>query len=102
MPRNIKSLAAGDLVMFAERGEPISHVAIYAGHNRIIHATSSGGSVRYDDLGTKRGQWFVQHMAAARRVTPDGRGLMLDLVQLLDAKTLADTALDIGDLAPRP
>jgi hypothetical protein len=102
MPRNFKSLAAGDLVMFAERGEPISHVAIYAGHNRIIHATSSGGSVRYDDLGTKRGQWFVQHMVAARRVTPDGRGLMLDLVQLLDAKTLADTALDVGDLAPRP
>src|SRR3954447_8509484 len=31
MPRRFKSLAAGDLVMFAERGEPISHVAIYAG-----------------------------------------------------------------------
>jgi hypothetical protein len=102
MPRSFKSLAPGDLVMFAERGEPISHVAIYAGHNRIIHATSSGGSVRYDDLGTPRGQWFVQHMVAARRVTPDGRGLMLDLVQLLDAKTLSDTALDLGDFAPRP
>jgi len=102
MPRRFKSLAPGDLVMFAERGEPISHVAIYAGHNRIIHATSSGGAVRYDDLGTRRGKWFVDHMVAARRVTPDGRGLMLDLVRLLDAKSLADTALDIGDLAPRP
>jgi cell wall-associated NlpC family hydrolase len=102
LPRNWRSLSAGDLVMFAEHGEPISHVAIYAGHNRIIHATSSGGSVRYDDLGTRRGQWFVDHMVAARRVTPDGRGLMLDLVQLLDAKSLADTALDFGDLAPRP
>jgi hypothetical protein len=102
MPRRFKSLAAGDLVMFAERGEPISHVAIYAGHNRIIHATSSGGAVRYDDLGTRRGQWFVDHMVAARRVTPDARGLMLDLARLLDAKSLADTALDIGDLAPRP
>jgi len=102
MPRRFKSLAPGDLVMFAERGEPISHVAIYAGHNRIIHATSSGGAVRYDDLGTRRGKWFVDHMVAARRVTPDGRGLMLDLARLLDAKSLADTALDIGDLAPRP
>ena len=102
MPRRFASLAPGDLVMFAERGEPISHVAIYAGHNRIIHASSSGGAVRYDDLGTRRGQWFVDHMVAARRVTPDGRGLMLDLVRLLDAKTRADSALDSGDFAPRP
>jgi len=88
--------------MFANRGEPISHVAIYAGRNRIIHASSSGGEVRYDDLGTSRGKWFVDHMVAARRVTPNARGLMLDLVKLLDAKSLADSALDIGDLAPRP
>ena len=102
MPRDFKSLAAGDLVMFASRGEPISHVAIYAGHSRIIHASSSGGAVRYDDLGTARGKWFVDHMVAARRVTPNARGLMLDLVKLLDAKSLADTALDLGDWAPRP
>jgi len=102
MPRRFESLAPGDLVMFAERGEPISHVAIYAGHNRIIHASSSGGAVRYDDLGTRRGKWFVDHMVAARRVTPDGRGLMLDLVRLLDAKTLSDSVLDRGDYAPRP
>lgn len=102
MPRNWKALAPGDLIMFAERGEPISHVAIYAGHHRIIHASSSGGSVRYDDLTTHRGEWFVEHMVAARRVTPDARGLILDLARILDAKALADTALDIGDFAPKP
>jgi hypothetical protein len=95
-----RSLAPGDLVMFAERGASISHVAIYAGKNRIIHSTSSGGGVRYDDLATRRGQWFADRLVAARRVTPDGRGLMLDLVRLLDAATLADTALDLGDFAP--
>jgi len=102
LPRSFRSLSAGDLVMFAERGEPISHVAIYAGRNRIIHATSSGGSVRYDDLGSRRGQWFVQHMVAARRVAPDAHGLMLDLVRMLDAKSLSDTILDVGDFAPKP
>src|SRR5689334_12954072 len=102
LPRNFRALSAGDLVMFAERGAPISHVAIYAGHNRIIHASASGGAVRFDDLSTTRGQWFVQHMVTARRVTPNGRGLMLDLVKMLDAKSLVDTALDSGDHAPRP
>ena len=102
LSRNWRSLRPGDLVMFAERGEPISHVAIYAGHNRIIHASASGGEVRYDDLGTRRGEWFVEHMVVARRVTPDAHGLMLDLVKMLDANTSLDTVLDIGDRAPRP
>lgn len=101
LPRNWRSLSPGDLVMFAEDGERISHVAIYAGNHRIIHATSSGGEVRYDDLETPRGEWFVEHMVAARRVTPDSRGLMLDLVKMLDARSLADSALDSGDFAPK-
>src|SRR5690349_19093625 len=36
------SLRPGDLVMFAEPGRRISHVAIYAGRRRIIHASGSG------------------------------------------------------------
>lgn len=101
LPTNWKSLSPGDLVMFAESGESISHVAIYAGNKRIIHATSSGGEVRYDDLTTRRGEWFVEHMVAARRVTLNGRGLMLDLARTLDAQSLGDSALDIGDFAPK-
>jgi cell wall-associated NlpC family hydrolase len=88
----------GDLVMFEENGR-IGHVAIYAGRNRIIHSTSSGGGVRYDDLSTQRGRWFVDHMVAARRVTPDSRGLMLDL-----ARGFAELGvqLDMPDHAPKP
>ena len=94
-----RAVAAGDLVMFEEEGR-IGHVAIYAGHNRIIHSSSSGGGVRYDDLGTRRGGWFMDHMVAARRVTPDTHGLLLDL-----ARGFANgmgVELDGPDHAPKP
>ncbi len=70
-----RSLAVGDLMLF-EQGGRISHVAIYAGNRRFIHSSSSGNGVRYDDLDTRRGRWFGNHMVAARRVTGDGRILV--------------------------
>jgi cell wall-associated NlpC family hydrolase len=88
----------GDLVMFEENGR-IGHVAIYAGRNRIIHSSSSGGGVRYDDLSTQRGRWFADHMVAARRVTPDSRGLLLDLARGFSELGLQ---LDMPDHAPKP
>ena len=99
IPSDWRAVSAGDLVMF-EDGDRISHVAIYAGRNRIIHASSSGGGVRYDDLSTRRGEWFADHMVAARRVTPDSRGLLLDLARSFsEARSLK---LDPPDHAPRP
>ena len=92
-----RAVSAGDLVLFADNG-PISHVAIYAGANRIIHSTSSGGGVRFDDLSTTRGAWFVDHMVAARRVTPDASGLLLDLSRGFPQ---AGIPLDAPDRAPR-
>jgi cell wall-associated NlpC family hydrolase len=73
-------IAPGDLVMFRDDGG-INHVAIYAGRNRIIHCSETGGGVRYDDLSSERGQWFLDHLVAARRVTPDLRGVLLDLAR---------------------
>jgi len=67
-----RSLVVGDLMLFQQGGR-ISHVAIYAGNGRFIHSSSSGSGVRYDDLGTRRGRWFAEHMVAARRVSGDGR-----------------------------
>jgi hypothetical protein len=98
-------LRAGDLIMFAESGQPISHVAIYAGNDRIIHSTRSGGGVRYDDLGSSRGAWFVQHAVVARRVGTAAQGsrIVRDLVsELRGSGVRVDFPLDLGDFAPRP
>jgi cell wall-associated NlpC family hydrolase len=97
LPADWRAVSPGDLVMFEEDGR-ISHVAIYAGHDRIIHSSASGGGVRYDDLTTHRGEWFVDHMVAARRVTPDPRGLMLDLARGFGAGVTLQ--LDGPDHAP--
>lgn len=98
LPPDWRSVSAGDLVMFEENGR-IGHVAIYAGNDQIIHSTSSGGGVRYDDLTTRRGRWFVDHMVAARRMTPGTGGLLLDL-----ARGFATGAIEFDppDHAPKP
>jgi cell wall-associated NlpC family hydrolase len=93
-----RSMAVGDLMLFSQGGR-ISHVAIYAGNGRFIHSSSSGHGVRYDDLGTKRGKWFADHMVAARRVVGDGRILVNALTS---GAIIAFDQLDPPDSAPPP
>ncbi len=91
------ALQPGDLVMFEDENG-IDHVAIYVGRARIIHSSETGGGVRYDDLNTERGRWFFDHLAAARRVTPDARGTLLDLARGFPDNT---NNSDGPDRAPR-
>ena len=93
-----RALRTGDLMFFASEGGRIDHVAMYAGGNRILHATASGGAVRYDDLSTPRGRWFAQRHVASRRVLQDGRSL----VRELDAALRVAATLDAPDRAPKP
>ena len=99
-----RSLAVGDLMLFSQGGR-ISHVAIYAGNGRFIHSSSSGNGVRYDDLDTKRGKWFANHMVAARRVTGDGRILVnafTGVSAFTGGSLIAFDQLDPPDSAPPP
>ena len=101
LPASIGALRAGDLMLFASEGSRIDHVAIYAGNNRILHSTSSGGGVRYDDLGTDRGRWFVSRMVSARRVI-DGGSSLIDALQAAEFLSETVKSFDAPDRAPRP
>ncbi|WP_181952569.1 C40 family peptidase [Vulcaniibacterium gelatinicum] len=57
-------LAAGDLVFFGRGGE-VTHVGIYVGEGRFVHAPSTGGTVRLDRLD---GPYWREHYSGARRV----------------------------------
>ncbi|MEO7936885.1 MAG: C40 family peptidase [Dokdonella sp.] len=46
---SLKHLQSGDLVLFADHRR-ISHVGIYVGNGRFVHAPNSGGTVRLDRL----------------------------------------------------
>lgn len=79
---SIASLREGDLMLFRGRNGVINHVALYAGRNRILHSSSSGRGVGFDDLYTKRGAYFRSHLVAARRVTGNGRALIEALAEI--------------------
>jgi cell wall-associated NlpC family hydrolase len=61
--RNIAALKPGDLLTFGH-GKRISHVAIYIGNGRYIHAPVPGGEVREESLAHTRSSWWK----GARRV----------------------------------
>jgi cell wall-associated NlpC family hydrolase len=64
----VDSLRPGDLMLFSSHGVRIDHVAIYVGNNRMLHSSAGAGGVRYDDLTTPRGRWYLARHVASRRV----------------------------------
>lgn len=63
------NLRAGDLVFFNTLHRKFSHVGIYLGDDRFIHAPSSGGSVRTENM---REAYWKTHYDGARRITLRG------------------------------
>jgi cell wall-associated NlpC family hydrolase len=57
-------LAAGDLVLFTDAGR-VSHIGIYVGDARFVHAPSTGGTVRLDPLDAP---YWQKRFAGGRRL----------------------------------
>ena len=62
-------LKRGDLVFFNTSGARFSHMGIYVGDGKFVHAPSTGGTVRLQNLTDK---YFAQRYTGARSVFADG------------------------------
>jgi cell wall-associated NlpC family hydrolase len=62
--KHMDDLMSGDLVFFAIGGG-ISHVGVYVGKGRFVHAPNSGGTVRLDDID---GPYWRDHFAYGKRL----------------------------------
>jgi cell wall-associated NlpC family hydrolase len=62
--RSMDDLMSGDLVFFGSRGD-ISHVGVYVGKGRFVHAPNSGGTVRLDDID---GPYWRDHFVYGKRL----------------------------------
>ena len=63
-----KDLQPGDLVFFNTMRRAFSHVGIYVGDGKFIHAPRSGAKVRVEDMGAS---YWQRRFNGARRVTQD-------------------------------
>ena len=66
-PVKLKDLRAGDLVFYNTRDRPYSHVGIYLGDGRFVHAPRSGARVRVESL---RSRYWRARFNGARRLEP--------------------------------
>ena len=64
------ALRPGDLVFYNTQRRDYSHVGIYLGEERFIHAPSSGGEVRVENL--RADYWTRRYNGARRIIAPPG------------------------------
>ena len=63
----LKELEPGDLVFYNTRNRPYSHVGIYLGEGRFLHAPRPGAQVRVENVTTA---YWRQRFDGARRLDP--------------------------------
>jgi cell wall-associated NlpC family hydrolase len=64
---DFKELQAGDLVFYDTLKRPYSHVGIYLGDGKFVHAPKTGSQVRVESL---KSAYWVQRYNGARRIEP--------------------------------
>ncbi|TAK67156.1 MAG: peptidoglycan endopeptidase [Betaproteobacteria bacterium] len=64
------ALRPGDLVFYNTQRREYSHVGIYLGEDRFIHAPASGGEVRVESL--RADYWMRRYNGARRVIVPPG------------------------------
>jgi cell wall-associated NlpC family hydrolase len=65
-PVKLKEIEPGDLVFYNTRNRPYSHVGIYLGEGRFLHAPRPGGFVRVESVHTS---YWRSRFSGARRLT---------------------------------
>ena len=66
-PVKARELQPGDLVFYNTRGRPYSHVGIYLGDGRFVHAPKPGDRVRVESTATA---YWRARFDGARRIDP--------------------------------
>jgi len=67
-PVGLAELQPGDLVFYDTLKRPYSHVGIYMGDGKFVHAPKTGAQVRVESL---KSAYWVQRYNGARRIEPD-------------------------------
>lgn len=68
VPVSLAELQAGDLVFYDTLKRPYSHVGIYLGDGRFVHAPRTGAQVRIESV---KSAYWSQRFNGARRIEPD-------------------------------
>jgi len=64
---SLSELRAGDLVFYNTLNRPYSHVGIYLGDGRFVHAPKTGAQVRVESVGSR---YWMKRFDGARRLRP--------------------------------
>ena len=64
-PIDLQQIESGDLVFYNTLGQPNTHVGIYIGDNRFIHAPRTGAAVRIESM---RSAYWKTRFNGARRL----------------------------------
>lgn len=62
---SLSELRSGDLVFYNTLNRPFSHVGIYLGDGRFVHAPKTGAQVRVEPI---RGKYWMRRFDGARRI----------------------------------